>query len=50
MKISEASKLFLEYHRSHSKENSVRAYTLILAQLLEEFGGENLKEINTADS
>jgi integrase/recombinase XerD len=47
MKISDAAKLFLAYHTSHSKENSVRAYTLILTQLLEEFGGENLEAITT---
>jgi integrase/recombinase XerD len=47
MKLSQAAKLFLAYHTSHSKENSVRAYNLILTQLLEEFGGENLQEINT---
>jgi integrase/recombinase XerD len=47
MKLSQEAKLFLAYHTSHSKENSVRAYTLILTQLLEEFGGENLEEITT---
>jgi len=47
MKLSQAAKLFLAYHKSHSKENSVRAYNLILTQLLEEFGGENLEEITT---
>ncbi len=34
MQVSEAAKLFLEYHKSHSKENSVRAYRLVLTQLL----------------
>ena len=47
MKISEASKLFLEYHRSHSKENSVRAYKLVIHQLGEEFGTESLESITT---
>jgi len=47
MKLSQAAKLFLAYHTSHSKENSVRAYTLILTQLLEEFGDENLEAITT---
>ena len=47
MKISEASKLFLEYHRSHSKENSVRAYKLVIHQLCEEFGTESLENITT---
>ncbi len=35
MKISEAVNLFLEYHKAHSKENSVRAYNLVLNQLLQ---------------
>jgi len=47
MQISEAAKLFLEYHKSHSKENSVRAYNLVLTQLLKEFGVENLEGITT---
>jgi hypothetical protein len=47
MKISEAAKLFLEYHRSHSKDNSVRAYKLVIHQLCEEFGTESLENITT---
>ncbi len=47
MKVSEAAKLFLEYHKCHSKENSVRAYKLVLTQLCEEFGAEELEEITT---
>jgi integrase/recombinase XerD len=47
MRVSEAAKLWLEYHKCHSKENSIRAYKLILNQLCEEFGNENLGEITT---
>ena len=47
MKISEAAKLFLEYHKSHSKENSVRAYKLVLSKFCEKFGPENLGDITT---
>jgi integrase/recombinase XerD len=47
MQISEAAKLWLEYHKCHSKENSIRAYNLVLTQLCEEFGGENLKVVTT---
>lgn len=50
MKISEAAKLFLEYHRSHSKENSVRAYKLVIHQLCEEFGTESLVESITTEN
>jgi integrase/recombinase XerD len=47
MKVSKAVKLCLEYHKSHSKENTVRAYRMILTQLYEEFGAENLENITT---
>jgi len=47
MQLSKAAKLWMEYHKSHSKENSIRAYKLVLAQLCEEFGTENLEEITT---
>jgi integrase/recombinase XerD len=47
MQVSKAAKLWMEYHKSNSKENSIRAYRTILTQLCDEFGGENLKEITT---
>jgi len=47
MKVSEAAKLWLEYHKSHSKENSIRAYKLVLTQLCEEFAAENMEDITT---
>jgi hypothetical protein len=30
MKVSKAAKLCLEYHKSHSKENTLRAYRMVL--------------------
>lgn len=47
MQASEATRLWLEYHKAHSKENSTRAYKLILTQLCEQFGATDLKEITT---
>jgi site-specific recombinase XerD len=47
MQISEAAKLWLEYHKCHSKENSIRAYKLVPTIFCEEFGTENLEEITT---
>ena len=35
MKVSKAAKLCLEYHKSHSKENTYRAYRMVLIQLCE---------------
>ena len=47
MQVSKAAKLCLEYHKSHSKENTLRAYRMVLTQLCEEFGTENLEDITT---
>ena len=47
MKVSKVAKLCLEHHKSHSKENTIRAYRRVLAQLCEEFGIENLEDITT---
>ena len=40
-KISEAAKLWLDYHKSHSKENSVRAYKLVISKFCQAFGAES---------
>ena len=47
MQVSKAAKLWLEYHKSHSKENSIRSYKLVLSKFCEEFGSENLEDITT---
>jgi hypothetical protein len=50
MKVSNAVKLCLEYHKSHSKENTVRAYKMILTQLCEEFEAEKLENTQQKES
>ena len=47
MQILEAKKLWLDYHKSHSKENTIRAYKLVLTKFCEEFGAENLEDVTT---
>ena len=47
MRVSEASRLFLECQKSHSKENSVRAYKLVLSKFCAEFGGANRETLTT---
>ena len=32
MNVSQASKIWLDYHRAHSKENTVRAYEFTIAK------------------
>ena len=46
MKLSEGSKLWLEYHRAHSKENSIRAYAALLGLLDEESHNADLEEMS----
>jgi len=47
MQVSEAAKLWLGYHKSHSKENSIRAYKLVLSKFCQEFEAESLDKITT---
>jgi integrase/recombinase XerD len=47
MQVSKAAKLWLEYQKSNSKENSIRAYKMVLTKFCEEFGAENLEDITT---
>ena len=47
MKFTEAAKLWLEHHKCHSKENTIRAYKLVLTKFLEDFGSKNLDKMTT---
>jgi integrase/recombinase XerD len=49
MKLSKAIKICLDYHRNHSKPNTVRSYEAILAKLDRSFGDEELEEISSED-
>ena len=37
MNVSQASKIWLDYHRAHSKENTVRAYEFTIAKFNQNF-------------
>ena len=47
MNVSQASKIWLEYHRAHSKHNSVRAYEFTIAKFNQNFANLNLNEVST---
>ena len=49
MRLSDAAKLCLEYHKCHSRENTSKAYNLVLSKLCAEFEGWELREM-TAES
>ena len=47
MNVSQASKIWLDYHRAHSKENTVRAYEFTIAKFNQNFENLNLNEVST---
>ena len=47
MKVSKAVEFLLEYHRSSSRRNTIRAYEAILAKFCERFGGKELDELSS---
>jgi len=49
MNVSQASKIWLEYHRAHSKNNTVRAYQFTIDKFNQNFGNWNLNEVSTDD-
>ena len=42
MKISEAAKIWIDYHVTNSKKNTVRAYRWIINKFCADFGGIEL--------
>lgn len=49
MNVSQASKIWLDYHRVHSKKNTVRAYELTIEKFNQNFANLNLNEVSTED-
>jgi hypothetical protein len=44
MRISQAAKIWIDYHVTNSKKNTVRAYRLIINKFCADFGGEVLTD------
>ena len=49
MNVSQSSKIWLEYHRAHSKHNTIRAYQFTIEKFNENFANTNLNEVSTDD-
>ena len=47
MQVSKAIKIYLDYHKSHSRKNTFKAYHVTLSSFNIEFGDRNLEEITT---
>ena len=49
MNVSQASKIWLDYHRTHSKDNTIRAYEFTITKFNQNFASMNLNEVSTDD-
>jgi len=49
MKVSQASTIWLDYHRAHSKHNTIRAYKFTITKFNKNFADLNLNEVSTDD-
>jgi len=50
MQVSKAAELCLEYHRTNSKKNTIKAYEMLLTKFCSKFGEKDLYDITTDDS
>jgi len=49
MRVLQAGALCLEYHKSNSRQNTIRGYEAILSKFCRQFADRNLKEITSND-
>ena len=49
MQVSKAAEVYLEYHRGNSKENTIKAYEMILTKFCGQFGERDPYDITKED-
>ncbi len=49
MNVSKTAKIWLDYHRAHSKNNTVRGYEWTIGKFCEEFGDADLLDLSVDD-
>jgi integrase len=49
MNVKQASKIWLDYHRAHSRNNTIRAYEFTISKFNQDFSNLNLQEVSTDD-
>ena len=49
MNVSQAAKIWLNYHRAHSKKNTFRAYEFTIEKFNQNFANLNLNEVSADD-
>lgn len=49
MNLSQASKIWPDYHRAHSKENTIRAYEFTISKFNQDYAAQNLDDATSDD-
>lgn len=49
MKVSQATKSFLDYHRMNSKENTLRNYLFLLTEFSSQFGDREMESLTSEE-
>jgi site-specific recombinase XerD len=49
MQVFEAVKIWLDYHKSNSREKTLRTYRAILSKFRDEFGERNLEDLTAEE-
>ena len=49
MNVTEATKIWLDYHRAHSKKNTVRAYWSVIDRFCQDFGEAEIDQLTPDD-
>ncbi len=49
MKVSKTAKIWINYHNTHSKKNTVRSYQAIIEQFCQKFGDTTIDQVTPED-
>ena len=47
MRLSKAAKIWIDYHKTHSKKHTVSAYRAIIERFIHEFGDGPVKQVTS---
>jgi hypothetical protein len=45
MNLSKAAKIWIDYHKTHSKKNTMRAYRAVIERFIQEFGDGPVEQV-----
>jgi site-specific recombinase XerD len=49
MKVSKAAKFWIDYHKTHSKKNTVQSYQSVIERFCQDFGDTEIEQVTPDD-